>query len=218
MAAQPGETAAGSAHWTQTVRLLLIDDEADTLSPVLAQGLEPFGFSMAKASEPAEAVARINEETPDAVLLDLHFPGDGEAGEEGTTGGRLLTRIRRESPTIPVLVFTTRLDDVDIPLETFEERPHGYFAKPEFDPAGQWAVRLDQAIREAIVAGRHAEDPDIGDPDFVGGRDTRNARGGRGDPNRRRKPADGRDLWRVRHGQAADGRSHSQAWRTDRIV
>ena len=169
MATGPGEMAAGSAP-VQTVRLLLIDDEADTLSPVLAQGLEPLGFSMAKASEPAEAMLRIEDEAPDAILLDLHFPGDGEAGDEGTTGGRLLTRIRRESPTIPVLVFTTRLDDVDIPLESFEERPHGYFAKPEFDPAGQWAIRLDQAIRDAIAAARHAEAPDVGDPDFVVGK------------------------------------------------
>ena len=169
MATGPGEMAAGNVS-AQRVRLLLIDDEADTLSPVLAQGLEPLGFSMAKASVPAEAMLRIEDEAPDAILLDLHFPGDGEAGDEGTTGGRLLTRIRRESPTIPVLVFTTRLDDVDIPLETFEERPHGYFAKPEFDPAGHWAVRLDQAIRDATAAARHAEAPDVGDPDFVVGK------------------------------------------------
>lgn len=149
----------------QPIRLLLIDDEADTLSPVLAQGLEPLGFSVAKEADPVRALSAVADCVPGAILLDLHFPGDDEAGERGTTGGRLLTEVRRRFGSVPVLVFTTRLDDVDIPLETFEERPHGYFAKPVFDRKGKWAGRLSRAIRDAIAATRYgaaAEADDLG--------------------------------------------------------
>ena len=147
------------------IRLLLIDDEADTLSPVLAQGLEPLGFSLIKENDPANALQAVEACAPDAILLDLHFPGDDETGEPGTTGGRLLTQFRRRFGSVPVLVFTMRLDDVDVPLETFEERPHGFFAKPEFDRQDEWADHLARAVRDAIAAVQHAEvseDEDLG--------------------------------------------------------
>lgn len=153
----------------QQLRLLLVDDEADTLLPVLAQGLEPLGFSLTEEANPANVLSTVADDAPDAILLDLHFPGDDEAGERGTTGGRLLTEVRRRFGSIPVLVFTTRLDDVDVPLETFEERPHGYFAKPVFDGGGQWAARLSRAISGAVAAARHAEAAESGDLGFLVG-------------------------------------------------
>ena len=153
----------------QLLRLLLVDDEADTLLPVLAQGLEPFGFSVDKESDPANALSTVADCAPGAILLDLHFPGDDETGEPGTTGGRLLAEVRRRFGSVPVLVFTTRLDDVDIPLEAFEERPHGYFAKPEFDKDEGWAERLSQAIRDTTAAARHEEVAETDDLDFLVG-------------------------------------------------
>lgn len=168
MAAGSGETAASPLP-PDPIRLLLIDDEADTLSPVLAQGLEPFGFSLTKENDPAKAPQAVEACAPDAILLDLHFPGDDESGKHGTTGGRLLTLIRRRFDSVPLLVFTTRLDDVDIPLETFEERPHGYFSKPEFDRQGEWACHLARAVRDAMAAARHAGATEAGDLDFVVG-------------------------------------------------
>ena len=51
-----GHQIAAYPRPAEPIRLLLIDDEADTLSPVLAQGLEPLGFSLIKESEPANAL------------------------------------------------------------------------------------------------------------------------------------------------------------------
>ena len=166
--------AAGSSETVpppldQQLRLLLVDDEADTLSPILAQGLEPLGYSVVKEADPANALSTVADCAPGAILLDLHFPGDDESGERGTTGGRLLTEVRRRFGSVPVLVFTTRLDDVDIPLETFGERPHGYFAKPVFDRDGEWAGRLSRAIRDAVAAARHAEVAESSDLGFLVG-------------------------------------------------
>ncbi len=168
MTTEPSETAPSPPG--EPLRLLLVDDEADTLSPVLVQGLEPLGFSVVKEADPANALSTVAECAPSVILLDLHFPGDDEASERGTTGGRLLTEFRRRFASVPVLLFTTRLDDVDIPLETFEERPHGYFAKPVFDRDGKWAGRLSRAIRDAVAAARHAAADEADDLGFLVGR------------------------------------------------
>lgn len=130
--------------------VLLIDDEAGSLFPTLAQNLDPLGFDLAKETNPARAVTVIQRSMPQLILLDLHFPGDERRSDRRTAGGELLTEIRRKFKLIPVIVFTTRLDDVDIPLERFNEQPHGYFAKPDFTGDPDWPKRLGQAMRNAI--------------------------------------------------------------------
>ena len=137
-----------SATHDKPLRVLLIDDEADSLLPVLAQKLERFSISLSKETSAKQAVKAIATNEPDIVLLDLHFPGD-DIHEEGTTGGRLLPEIRQRFPELAVIVFTTRLDDMDIPLETFGERPHGYFAKPDFSDK-QWPGMLVTAMHAAV--------------------------------------------------------------------
>lgn len=168
MASRSPSENAGSASGNR-VRVLLIDDEADTLLPTLAQALEPMGFEFIKESRSDRALDAAQTTKPDVILLDLHFPGDDrQAGP--TTGGRLLTEIRRRFDSIPVVVFTTRLDDVDIPLEAFDEQPHGYFSKPDFGGGRAWADALAATMRNAIETVRRAADPDAGDLGFLVGK------------------------------------------------
>ena len=152
----------------EKIRLLLVDDEAPTLLPLLAERLEPLGFSVAGEAEPERALQAVEVEATDAVLLDLHFPGDARAGR--TTGGRLLTEMRRRFPAVAVVVFTVRLSDFDIPLERFDERPQGYFAKPDFIRDGEWAGQLGQTVRDAILAAARDDEADAGDLRFPVGR------------------------------------------------
>ena len=159
------DLTSGSSSAT---RLLLIDDEAPTLLPLLAEDLEPLGFGVTGETDPQKAVAAVERHAPDAVLLDLHFPGDVRIGS--TTGSRLAADIRRRFPAVPVVVFTVRLSDFDIPLETLDERPHGYFAKPDFDPEGEWAGELARTVRAAIAAARQDDAPDVGELGFPVGR------------------------------------------------
>jgi len=130
-------------------QVLLIDDEADTLLPSLAQNLEPLGFAMFKESDASKWARTIEVIQPDVVLLDLHFPQDAGRTDGRTTGGELLPRIRRRFEDIPVVVFTTRLDDVAYPLETFDEVPHGRFAKSILREDG-WPQVLSLALHDAI--------------------------------------------------------------------
>lgn len=127
---------------------LLIDDYADLLLPNLAQWLEPLGFVFVGEKNPENTLAKINELKPAVILLDLHFPGDYRNTNQ-TTGGRLLTEIRTQYPSLPVLVFTDLLKQRDIPLEIFEVQPHGQYSKPDFNSDG-WEMDLSYAINRAI--------------------------------------------------------------------
>lgn len=148
--------------------VLLIDDEADTLLPPLAQWLEPRGFVFQKETSTARALDKIRSTQPDLILLDLHFPGDDQLGGQ-TTGGKLLTEIRKKFHSIPVLVFTTRLEQLDIPLEAFEEPPHGQYAKPDFGSDRTWIDDLTGAMRRTIVTAAFSNDPDAVNLGFMVG-------------------------------------------------
>ncbi len=152
----------------RSTSVLLIDDEADTLLPPLAQWLEPRRFAFEKEANADRALDKIRSSQPDLILLDLHFPGDDRLGGQ-TTGGRLLTKIRQRFQSIPVLVFTTRLEQLDIPLEAFEEPPHGQYAKPDFDSDRTWIDDLAGAMHRAIDTATFSSNPDVVNLDFMVG-------------------------------------------------
>jgi DNA-binding NtrC family response regulator len=140
----------------QPLHVLLVDDEAETLLPVLAQEMEDLGFRFDIETTAARTLGAVARGRPDAVLLDLHFPGDDERGVP-TTGGRLLAELKRAYPELSVVLFSTRLDDLDIPLEDFEANYDGCFAKPKFGVDRGWAAELASTIRVAVeAAARHS--------------------------------------------------------------
>ena len=127
-------------------RILIVDD-VDTLAQ-MSQHLEPHGFTFDQVFHTADALPAIATLNPDAVLLDLHFPDDG-GDEARTAGGRLLTQIRAQYPHLPVLVWTTRLADPEIPEERFELEPSAKVAKPE-PGDDSWAANLAARLRGAL--------------------------------------------------------------------
>jgi DNA-binding NtrC family response regulator len=153
-----GELGAEGPNMTETTKILLVDDEADTLLPLLAMWLEPRGFEISGLAEPRRTQQVISNLQPDLVLLDLHFPGDDLLRDGSTTGGRLLGEIRQAFPNLPVMLFTTTLDDLDRPVEGFREQPHARFAKPDFGRQRGWAESLDREMLEAISAAAFARE------------------------------------------------------------
>ncbi|WP_291208681.1 sigma 54-interacting transcriptional regulator [Hyphomonas sp.] len=136
-------------------KILVVDDV-----PVSAQMepyLAPFGFEIEQVTKTEGAERKVEEFDPDLILLDLHFDDD-EVGARRTTGGAFHTVLRQRFPHIPVLIFSTRPANNEIPAETFELRPLAIVSKPDLESenwAPEFARRLDRAIAEF---GRKADD------------------------------------------------------------
>jgi two-component system nitrogen regulation response regulator NtrX len=79
--------------------LLVVDDEPN-IRRMLAALLEEEGHVVAAAGTVAEAVAALPGVAPDVVLLDLMLP-DG-------SGMDVLERMRRQDPTVPVVMMSGR--------------------------------------------------------------------------------------------------------------
>lgn len=122
------------------IRILLVDDH-----PAVRQGLAiflaPEGFRCAEADSRTGALARLEEEKFDLVIVDLSL--------EGEDGLALISDLRECS--VPVLVYSMH-DDARRVRTAFAAGALGYATKREFDSI------LVQGIRE-VVAGRRFVSP-----------------------------------------------------------
>jgi two-component system invasion response regulator UvrY len=121
-------------------KVLLVDDH-----PVVRKGIarilaaEIPDLSLAEAVDGATAVDELRARPPHLVLLDLSMPGD--------TGLSVLRKIRREFPSIPVMIVSMH------PADQFAQRALqagavGYVAK-DSDPQ-----ELVEAVRAALSGRR----------------------------------------------------------------
>ena len=121
--------------------MLLVDDH-----PVVRQGIarilaaEIPDLALAEAVDGASALDELRERPPQLILLDLSMPGEN--------GLSLLRKIRREFPSIPVMIVSMH------PADQFAQRAlHagavGYVAK-DSDPQ-----ELVDAVRTALAGRRH---------------------------------------------------------------
>jgi len=110
-----------AAHPRQTIRLLLVDDHAAFragLRELLSK--QPDCMVVGEAGTGEEAVARVKEERPDVVLMDLAMPGEG---------GLAATReIAALGLGVNVLVLTGLAQDPQL-LEAFEAGARGFVEK-----------------------------------------------------------------------------------------
>ncbi len=101
-------------------KLLLVDDEADTLH-ALKMGLEETGFHILSAPSRNEALQLIKSEEPDILLTDLKLK-DG-------TGLELLDYIQEHKPHIPVIVMTA-YGSVESTRTALRSGAYDYVSKP----------------------------------------------------------------------------------------
>jgi CheY-like chemotaxis protein len=85
------------------VKLLIVDDEEEFTS-TLAERLRLRHYDARVASDGEAAIARVQEERPDIVLLDLHIPG--------MSGLETLTRIKAMDASIQVIIVTGSVGDI----------------------------------------------------------------------------------------------------------
>ena len=106
-------------------RILVVDDEAD-ICAVLALALEADGFAVTKATDARTALATLEQDPPDVVILDIMMPG--------MDGFELLAQVRqrRLAPDTRVIVATCRTSERDH-LRGWELGADDYVTKP-IDP------------------------------------------------------------------------------------
>ena len=83
------------------VRILVVDDEPDIRATVQAM-LEIEGYVVGVAANGADALASVERETPDLILLDMRMPV--------LDGWGFATELRRRGHQVPVVVMTAARD------------------------------------------------------------------------------------------------------------
>lgn len=114
--------------------ILVVDDEPAIVRLVRAK-LRADGYAVVTAERGEEALALLDEERPDLVLLDVMMPG--------MDGFETLRRIRTES-RVPVIMLTARAGDADT-LRGLHGGADDYVAKP-FNP-DELAARVAAVLR-----------------------------------------------------------------------
>ena len=140
---------------TETVRLLLVDDEAALREP-LAEYLSRQGFAVSQAVSAAQARTILQNETPELVLLDIMMPGED---------GLSLCRHLSEARAIPVILLTARGEATDR-IVGLEIGADDYVVKP-FEPR-ELVARIRSVLRRAAKAAPPAAEEELFE--FEGGR------------------------------------------------
>jgi CheY-like chemotaxis protein len=89
------------AHMT---KILVIDDDARDRGLLVAV-LEERGYEVISADNGGAGLMLCHRRTPDAVVLDLNMPG--------IDGRTILRQLRILHPTLPVVVFSGRTEEVE---------------------------------------------------------------------------------------------------------
>lgn len=114
-------------------RVLIVEDE-----PALRLNYQRYfnpRYDLVFAATGAEAMARLEESTPDVAVLDMRLPD--------TDGVALLRQIRIVQPTLPVIITTAymsiepQLQFLDLPYSDYIVKPFG------LDELG---ARIDAAV------------------------------------------------------------------------
>jgi two-component system, OmpR family, alkaline phosphatase synthesis response regulator PhoP len=101
-------------------KILIVEDNED-LARGLANNLEIEGFATEVAPDGTTGLARARESHPDLIILDLMLPG--------MDGYRVLSALRDEGDTVPVLILTARTTEHD-KVRGFRDGCDDYVTKP----------------------------------------------------------------------------------------
>ena len=130
------ESAAKSQ---EAARVVVVEDEPD-IAALIAYQLTREGFRVETAATGTEALAAIQREVPDLLVLDRMLPG--------LSGDDVLRTLKAETATrtVPVLVLTARREQEER-IEGFELGADDYLTKP-FSPR-ELVLRVHAILRRA---------------------------------------------------------------------
>ncbi len=119
--------------------VLIVEDEAD-LAELVAFNLRQDGYETRTASSGREALAKVQQQRPDIVVLDVMLPD--------ISGLEVCRQLRqqRETEMLPVIMLTARTEEVDRVMG-FEVGADDYMGKP-FSPR-ELVLRVGAILRRA---------------------------------------------------------------------
>jgi two-component system KDP operon response regulator KdpE len=123
---------------TSAVKILVVDDEPP-IRKLLRLGLATEGYTTVEAENAEQAIARVKEEKPDLILLDLGLPD--------IPGHDLLERWRSELIELPIVILSSRTDEVGI-VRALELGADDYVTKPF--GMRELAARIRVALRHRL--------------------------------------------------------------------
>jgi DNA-binding response OmpR family regulator len=126
--------------------ILIVDDEPE-IAEILSRYLGDEGFAVCSAGDGAQGVKTFDERHPDLVLLDLKMPV--------MHGLDAFKEIRARSAGVPVIMLTSRSDEVD-KIVGLELGADDYITKP-FSPR-EVVARVKTVLRRAHPDGSPASD------------------------------------------------------------
>ena len=85
-------------------RILIVEDD-QLIADALSRGLSRLGYTVLEARNGAQAVAKLRNDHPSLMLLDLGLPD--------IDGAEVLRQLRAEQNTLPVIMLTARDDRLD---------------------------------------------------------------------------------------------------------
>ena len=105
-------------------QILVVDDE-EAVRNILSRFFAKKEYKVLTADTSERAIAILEKEKVDAVLLDIHLPG--------LNGLETLRKIRASWPDIPVVMISGQQDE-DVAKASLEEGAFDYVVKPlDFD-------------------------------------------------------------------------------------
>ena len=145
--------------------LLVVDDNRNILTTVRMLLANVFEHVVTLAS-PVGIPARLREDKPDVVLLDMNFKSGINTGNEGIFW---LHEIKRLSPHTEVVLFTAYAD-IELAVRGMKEGAHDFIVKP-FDNE-----KLVSTLLACLPKGRKSPDPPSADDTApAGGQSARGA-------------------------------------------
>lgn len=144
------------------LRLVVVDDQTSVREGlVIMLNLLPEIDVVGSAGDGVEALAVVEQTTPDAVLLDLHMPR--------LDGVQTTTRLAAAYPEIAVVVLTTFADDESV-RAALAAGARGYLTKDAdradiadaLRSAQRGLLVMDSAIRPLLIAGPDRAAPPTG--------------------------------------------------------
>ena len=141
--------------------LLLVDDDA-AFRHVMSGELRRLGYDVDTAASGEEALRRVAESEPDALLLDLRLPGMG--------GLETLRILNANAPAVEVILLTGH-GSIDTAIEAIRIGAFDYVVKP--CPLDELDVRIQRALerralrRRANLLERGLTPPDL-ESSFLG--------------------------------------------------